>query len=134
MQRHRLPEIASRISARDWAVWVGCGQEGLGGHDHARRAVAALDRAEFEKGQLQVVRPAVGVGDALDGDHLPAVNLGGQQLARIDHPAVEDDRAGAALADLAAGLGAGQAQVLAQQVQEGDVGRGLDLRPAGRSA
>ena len=42
----------------------------------------------------------------------------GERQAGIDPPAVDEDRAGAALAVVAALLGAGQAQVLAQRVEQ----------------
>ena len=42
-----------------------------------------------------------------------------ERQARIDAPAVDDHRAGAALAVIAALLGAGEMQVLAQRVEQG---------------
>ena len=43
-----------------------------------------------------------------------------ERQARIDPPAVDQDRAGAALAAVAALLGAGQVQPLAQEIEQRD--------------
>ena len=55
---------------------------------------------------------------ALDRDDLAAVGLDRQHEARVDDAVVEPDRARAALAHEAALLGAGQAQVVAQRVEQ----------------
>ena len=54
----------------------------------------------------------------LDGDHLAPVGRRGQHQAPVHPAAVEQDRAGAAFAVVAALLGAGQIEVLAQQIQQ----------------
>ena len=62
---------------------------------------------------------AVAVGEALDGLDLGAVEADGEREAGVDPPAVDEDGAGAALAAVAALLGAGERQAVAQQVEEG---------------
>ena len=62
----------------------------------------------------------VGRAQALDGGHLVAVAGHGQRQAGVHPQAVHQNRAGAALAMVAALLRARQAQLLAQGVQQGD--------------
>ena len=62
-----------------------------------------------DEGLLQRMQRAV-VGQALDGGDLGAVLHDGQGQAGIDAPAVDQHRAGAALAVVAALLGAGQVE------------------------
>ena len=50
--------------------------------------------------------------------HAAAVGLAGQHQAGVDRLAVDDHGAGAAVADVAAELGAGQIEMLAQQLQQ----------------
>ena len=57
-------------------------------------------------------------GEALDGAHVAAIDLADGHQAGVHHLAVEEHRAGAALALAAALLGAGQAEVLAQHVEQ----------------
>ena len=65
--------------------------------------------AFFEERLLQRVQLAVR-GDAFDRRHRLALDLGAEHAARVDEPAVENDAAGAAVAVVAAFLGAGQAE------------------------
>ncbi len=93
----------------------------LRGHEHARRADAALCAARLEEGLLeraQRARGSAALGQAFDRPELRAIGLADRHEAAVDHLAVEDDRAGAALALAAAFLGAGEAEVLAQHVEE----------------
>ena len=95
-------------------------QKALGGHDEARGAKAALGRAVDDPGGLQRVQVGRGA-DAFDGGHVgvvgDAADLGDAGAGDL---AVDDDRAGAALALGAAHLGAGHVQLVAQHVgQEG---------------
>src|SRR6478736_96042 len=66
---------------------------------------------------LHRVQVAV-LGDALDCRHLAAVRLDGKKGARFHGLAVEPDRARPAVGSVAANVGAGQVQVLTQQVDE----------------
>src|SRR3990172_10740368 len=57
-------------------------QVGIRGHDHARRAVPALEAVVAVKGVLQRVHLPVS-GHALDRGDLAAVGLGGEHRARL---------------------------------------------------
>src|SRR3546814_14647465 len=67
----------------------------------------------------------VAVRQALDRGDLGAVGLHRQQRTGLGGVAVDVDDAGAALAGVAADMGPGQAQVLAQELNEKSAG--LDL-------
>src|SRR4051794_25513854 len=87
------------------------------GHDHARRAVAALQAVIVAERRLHRVQ-FVALGDAFDGGDAGARGLSGQHGAGFDRPAVDMDDTGAALAGVAADMGAGQVEVFAEQVDE----------------
>ena len=67
-------------------------------------------------------------GKSLDGHHLPAGALAGGDDAGADLLAVEQHRAGAAVAGMAADLGAGQAEFVAQQVRQAPARIECDLQ------
>ncbi len=100
-------------------------QQVRGGHDHAGGADAALGRALGEEGGAQPVDQRIGGLDR--GDGRPSACAGGDE-AGADLRAIEKDGAGAAIAGIAADLGAGEPQALAQRVGEARKGRGGDLR------
>src|SRR5688572_16901914 len=110
-------------------------EERLSGHQDARCAIAALGGAEVGEGALQRMerRP---VRQALDGFNRLALALKGQHQAGKPRLAVDQHRARAALTELAAVLGAGQIEVLAQDFQQGLVGckRHLDRLTVDRQA
>jgi hypothetical protein len=56
-------------------------QQGLGRHDHARRAEPALDPAVVHKGLLDGMQAARMHGQALDGLHLFPLDIGCQKQA-----------------------------------------------------
>ena len=92
-------------------------QEGDQRHQKAGGAVAALDGVGFPEGFLQgmqVVRRA----QPFDGHNLVAVGLHGEHQAGTDRLAVEQDGTGPAHAMLAADVGAGQSQIVAQKVAQ----------------
>src|SRR5216110_1762467 len=67
----------------------------------------------------------VALRDALDGDDVAAAGLPRQHRAGFDRPAIDMHDTGAALAGIAADMGAGQVQMVAQEIdKEGPV---LDL-------
>ena len=102
-------------------------QQGLGGHDHPGRTEAALDGAGQDKGLLDEVR-ILGRPEPLDADDLGPLQLHHLGEAGTDRLAVDDDHAGAALPLPVAGLlRPGQAQVLAQVVEQDHVRTGLHL-------
>ena len=97
--------------------------------DEPRRAEAALDGARLDEGLLHAVQAAA-LGQALDGDHLVAVGLGGEHEAGADEPAVEEHRARSALPLLAGVLRAGQPEPLAQREEQALSGPDLGPRRA----
>ena len=90
--------------------------EGCGCHDHARRAEPALKGLRIEKGLLHRVQSAVAC-QPLDGrDLLPCGAEGGHQ-ARMERLAVDMDRAGAAIALVAALLDAEKSEAAQEGAQ-----------------
>src|SRR6266542_5975769 len=96
--------------------------EELGGrHDHARRAEAALQAVLFPEAFLDRMQLAV-LGHALDGLHLRALALDGQERTGLHRQAVDVHGAGAALAGVAAHVGAGEPRELPDVVDEEEAG------------
>ena len=100
-------------------------QQPVQGHDDAGRAEAALRAAVLDDGLLRGGESGFQVAP-LDRDHVPAVHLrqrhqaGGDRLVAdgVARQVAHQDGAGAAVALLAAFLGAGQPLVVAQEVQQ----------------
>jgi hypothetical protein len=90
-------------------------------HDLAGLAIAALGHIDLSPGLLHRVR---GIRrQALDGDDdVGFLDVAERDLAGARHLAVEMNRAGAALGDAAAIFGAGQADMFANDPQQGRVG------------
>ena len=107
----RAPRGCRRRSARARA------QQRGGRDDEAGRAEAALHRAGRDERALHRVQLAVR-REPLDRHDLAAVGLRAVHEARADELAVEQHRAGAALALLAGVLRAGQAESLAQHEEQ----------------
>ena len=108
-----------------WSAFLISSSVGLGlaaeerrrAHQHPRRAVAALERvvrAErlLERGQLAAA------GQTLDRLDARAVGLDGEHHAALDEHAVDDHRAGAAVARVAADVAAGEVEVVADEVDQ----------------
>ena len=131
-RRHRLLDrrddvgigaAAADVAAHQLADFVG--GLGLAFGDQARRradlpgrAVAALEGVVIDEGLLQRMQRAV-FGKPFDGGDLGAVLHDGEREAGIDAPSVDQDRAGAALAVVAAFLGAGEVEMVAQRIEQG---------------
>src|SRR5271165_801601 len=113
-----------------------------GGHDHARGAIAALQPVMLAEGLLHRMQRPIGIGETLDGEHIRPLDLPDEYGARLHGLAVDMHDAGAALRRVAAHMGAGEPQVLAQKLhqqrarvditgdgftvhRQGDVGHGL---------
>src|SRR2546426_11150070 len=94
-------------------------------HHHARRAEAALQPVAVVEGHLHRVQLAVLRRQALDGGDLGAMHLCGQHVAGLHRLAIDVHGAGTALRRVAADVRAGEAQVLAQELDE--QGRWRDL-------
>ena len=115
VQRHRLLLSASRISC--FAGLGIVGQQPSHGHHESGSAEAALRAAKIAVGLLQRGQPAV-VGDAFDGGDLLPLATGRQHGAREHGDAVHLHRACAAGRIVTAALGAGQVEVLAQNIEQ----------------
>ena len=100
-------------------------QEPCGLHDHPRGAEPALEAMTVPEGLLERVERAA-LLHALDGTDLRAVRLDGEHRARLRAGAVDVDRAGAAVARVAAGVGAGEAELVAEEMHEQEAR--LDVR------
>src|SRR5687767_13473564 len=85
---------------------------------HARRAEAALQAVIVAERFLERMKLGGRRRDAFDGQDLVAVRLHREHQARARGEAVEQDRAGAADAVLAAEMGAGEAELLAHEIGE----------------
>ena len=92
-----------------------------------RRAIAALEGVLVDEGLLHRVQLAARFGEAFDRRHRP-LDRDRQRQAAEHAAAVDEHRAGAALAVVSAFLGAGQPEMLAQRVEQR--GAGIDCQPA----
>src|SRR5712692_1884391 len=101
-------------------------EQRLGGHEDSRSAVAALRGAEVGERGLQRVQLGA-ARHAFDGLNRAALAFEREQQAGELRLAVDQHRAGAAFAELAAVLGAGEAEVLAQQLEQRLVRRERDF-------
>src|SRR5215208_1827138 len=86
-------------------------------HQHARRAVAALQSVVVAEGLLEGAQLLL-FREPLDGLDRRAVRLHREQHAALHERAVEDHAASAAVAGIAADMGASQVEVVADQVHE----------------
>src|SRR5262249_50089357 len=86
-------------------------------HEHARRAEPALQGVAFLKRLLQRMHPGFGC-QPLDGLDRGAISLHGEHQAGPDSHTVENNRAGAADAMLAAKMRARKTKVLAEEVAQ----------------
>src|SRR5919109_5535986 len=87
------------------------------GHDHPRRAEAALERVVLPERLLERMELAAS-RETLDRRDLAAVGLDGEHGAGLHRVPVEVDRAGAAERRVAADLRAREAEVVAEEVDE----------------
>src|SRR5437667_2960350 len=85
-------------------------------HDHAWRAEAALQAVAVPESLLH--RMQMAVRDAFDRRDRRAVGLHGEHRARLDGLAVDEHRARAADAGLAADVRPGEAELIAKGVDE----------------
>ena len=86
-------------------------------HDETRRAIAALQRVLVNERLLHLRQFAV-FGQSFDGGDFMALRLDGEFLAGINRQVVQQHRAGAAGRAVAAFLGAGQAGIIPQRVEQ----------------
>jgi hypothetical protein len=64
------------------------------------------------------VQLAVSGGETFDGGYLRSIRLRGENRARLDRIAIDQDRAGAALPGIAANVGASQAEIIANEIDQ----------------
>src|SRR3954451_5959717 len=88
------------------------------GHHHAVRAIAALRGLLGDEGGLHTVW-LLDRAEAFDGGDLAAREARGRNRAGAHRLAIDQHRAGAALAEAAAVFGALQAEIVADGVQQG---------------
>ncbi len=93
-------------------------QQRVRGQDHAGRAVAALQAVGFAERVLDDAEFARRRRQTLDGRDLVAVGLHREHQAGSYRLAIDQHRAGAADAVLAAGMGAVEQKILAQRVEQ----------------
>jgi hypothetical protein len=86
-------------------------------HDHARRAKAALGSVRVEKGLLHRVQAAL-LRQSLDGQNFLAIDCPHRSDTGMGALACDQNSAGAAAPVAAAGFGASQAEVFAQNFEE----------------
>src|SRR5262249_25959469 len=109
---HRSP----RLLDRRFGVLL---QQGNRGDDLAGRTEAALGSEFLDHGFLHLVQFAIRPFDAFDSGDLAPAHRVRQRRARIGRHVVEHDRAVAAFGVIAAELGAGEAELVAQRVDQG---------------
>ena len=127
----RVPRAAAKVARQRLAdLVVGrvrAARQQVGGRDHEPwRAEAALNRARLGESRLNRMQLAV-LGQPLDRHELVAVRLGREDKAGADESAVEEHGAGAALALLARVLRAGEAEPLAEDVEQAFPGPDVGL-------
>ena len=86
-------------------------------HQEAGRAIAALETVAVAEGLLHGMQLAV-FRHPLHGQNLATIGLESEYGAGLDAFAVQQDRAGAAVAGVAANVCAGQAELFAQQLHQ----------------
>ena len=112
-------DAGERVAAPRSRLGLGLARSSVGSaHQHARRADAALRRAVRHERALQRRERTVGAGETFDRRHRAPVALADADDARADLLAIEQHRARTAIAGVAADLGAGQAELVAQGVGE----------------
>src|SRR5262249_3536819 len=100
-------------------------EEGIAGHEHTRRTVAALEPVLGHEAFLEGMELAV-LLEPLHRHDLPAVGLHREYRAGLHGPAVQEDGAGAAVGRVAADVRAREPEDLPDQVYEEETR--LDVR------
>ena len=124
-QRFPIPTIPGPAPAPG-SGWRAAGSDG---DEEARGAEPALQAVAVGERLLHRRQRAVRLGQPLHGGDLRAVGADREQETGADRDAVQQDGAGAAHAVLAAHMGAGQLEVVTDDVGQQPPGRHLD--PAG---
>src|SRR5450830_691660 len=93
-------------------IWVGV-QQRLRGEDETRRTKSALHATFLHKRFLNLIGNAT-FGQTFDRLYVLVLSLHSEIETRVDHLAVDENRASAALTFLAGALGAGEAETFSQ--------------------
>ena len=109
---------AQRILHGSFAGGCVMGQQRRCRYQHARRADAALRGAVAQEALLQLARNRRCHRQSLDRCHRAAGHLAQRHQTGAARLAIDEHGAGAAIAGIAADLGAGQAQFVAQHAAE----------------
>jgi hypothetical protein len=88
-----------------------------GGHNHARRAEAALQTMIFPESLLDWVQLPI-LGEPLDRYYSRTFGLNSEHAAGFDRLAVDMDHASSTLAGVTADVRAGQPKLLPQEINE----------------
>ena len=108
---------AERVEHFRLGRWAEAAEQGARGHEHARCADPALRGAVLVKRLLQTARHAVRRQSFHGGDR-SVRDLPQRHEARADLFTVEENRARAAVSRVAADLGAGQSEIVAEHAAE----------------
>jgi hypothetical protein len=115
-------EVAGECFTNPFGCWARLAvEQRFGGDEDAGRAVAALRRTAIREFLLQRMQPPV-LDEALDRQDVAPIAFGREREAREHGIAVEQHRACAALAQLAAVFRPGELQILAQDLEQRLVG------------
>src|SRR6056297_1855546 len=110
-------DIAFQVIADLGLGWLGVFlEQSRRRHHHPRCAEAALQAVIFLERLLDHVERAVCIGHAFDRRDIGPVRFGGEHGAGFDRLAVHMHHAGPALGRVAANMGAGHAQIFAQEI------------------
>ena len=124
-------DIVVETEPDGFAVGIGIFAQQLGHqHQHSRRAVTALQAVLLPERRAAAGCRLFGAAERLDGLDAAAVGLHRQRAAGARRETVEQDRAGAAHAVLAADMRAGQADFVADESRTEEAA----ARPAARNA
>ena len=123
-QRHRLSASSARIfGVGRFGIPL---QQGLRPHHHAGDTIAALRRLLLDEGALDR-RRRLDRSQAFERRDLPALQQHQRRDAGQHRLAVDDHRAGAALAEAAAEFGGVELEIVAQHIEQRRIGIRVDL-------
>ena len=102
-------------------------EERFPSQDHCRRAIPTLNSAMLHDCFLNLAETSIRTVDSFDGSDTAAIKSRGHYQAREDQVAVEYHCTSAAIPGIASAFRAGQFHVFAQQPEESQVARKLDV-------
>ena len=115
-------KIAGQCFANFFFGWIGIArQEGMAGHNHSWRAVAALKSVIFDEGFLYRAQLTV-FCQTLDCGYFAAICLDSKVETGFRQLVVQKNRAGAAFTDNAADMSPGETDILPQEMRQEQAG------------